>query len=77
MVKDDDILQGYLTELLESDTPAPAAQPVAEPDLSEVRREQLQKLLQSARLQVEQVAETPPSRLRRQRWWRRKRPPRS
>lgn len=60
MVKDDDILQGYLTELLESDTPAPAAQPVAEPDLSEVRREQLQKLLQSARLQVEQVAETPP-----------------
>lgn len=66
MAKDDEILQGYLSELLESDAPSPVpvmreaepvSKPVAEQDLSEVRREQLQKLLQSARLQVEQVTE--------------------
>ena len=66
--RQEDVLQSYLDNLLEGDTtPAPssAAQhvtPVVEhADAEDERKAQLQRLLHSARLQVEQVVEAPPT----------------
>lgn len=66
--RQDEVLQSYLDNLLaEAPLTQPAEQPRAAPvleateiDADEVRKAQLQRLLQSARLRVEQVAEAEP-----------------